>query len=292
MIKRVVIETTLNKYGLPKWIAPYAEEYISGNTIAAIKYAKSFVNFGRKKGMVTKDTITLPNGVTFKKEQVVHLLSLFYYGELRISGISLHWSNMFARDSMQSEHFRTMSEMEAKRARAIKNVISGVGYKAEEPTKELVAVYDYVGSLTSWEEMLVTRKILLNYSYVMPFAQIFYRIFYPVSPEFMRSFGTTFKKKGERETRAEEEAEKIVREGKISRERLLQLTDDILGLVARSIDAEMPNAKRAGVIKEALLLRNISLAFPLHRLNDFGLEIDVDNEIKNLGKTNNGISKK
>lgn len=294
-MKLSLVDAALEKYGLPPWMKKYVYAYLKGNTVQGIRRAASFINVGRKKGIVTKKEIVLPNGTTFKREQILHLVSLFFYGEERIGSISKAWAATGSDlDPQHRRHFEEMAAIESRRARAIKNLVEGLGHRVEKPTKELVEVFDYIQSLRDWDERIVTKKLLLSYSYAKPFGYVFYKIFYPVSPEFMRSFGTAFNSRQEEELIGEEDAEEVVRSGEMHKERLMELAENVLARVTRSVDAELPKARASKIEREVMLLRDISIAYPLHRLNELGADIDVDKEvaqIKRLSKSKNFGSK-
>ncbi len=281
VIKEKLVDAALERYRLPIWLKPYALSYLKGaNSLGAIKHAASFIDIGRRKGTITKTEVVLPNGTTFKREQVLHLASLFFYGEERMSEMSKMWASAVpGLTSGHKTHFISMAAIEAKRARAIKSLIQGLGNRPVAPTRELVELFDYVERLHSWEDIMITKKILLYNSFAMPFGYVFYRIFYPVSPEFMRSFGTAFNTKQPEEMAGEEEACRIIEQDEISRERLIYITENVLARIAKAVDAEMKNAKKAGIEREAVLLRDISIAYPLHRLEELGVNLDIEKEI-------------
>lgn len=280
MLKDKLVDSALEKYGLPRWMKPYIINYLKGNSVGAVKRAVSFVNVGRKKGIITKNQIMLPNGTKFEKEQILRLVSLFFYGEERLGEISSNWAGAAADSNpAHTKHFETMAGIESKRARAIKSMVQVLASKPTEPTKEIVDLYDYIESLKSWNERLIAKNIILYNSFAMPLGYVFYKVFYPVSPEFMRSFGTAFSNRDEEEVMSAEEACNIVRNKTIENQRLMLITENILSRVARSVDAEMKDAKRAGVEREAILLKDVAVAFPLHKLKELGVNIDVDKEV-------------
>ena len=286
MLREALVDAALDKYRLPRWMKPYVLEYLKGNSTAtAIKHATSFISVGRKKGVITKSEIILPNGVRFRSEQILHLTSLFFYGEDRMSKISRTWATTASDGNIaHSNYCSAIAEVETKRARALKNLVDGLGRRPVEPTPELVALFDYIEDLTVWSERLIAKKIILFNSFALPFGYVFYRVFYPVSPEFMRSFGTAFNRREPEELAGEEEATTIIQSNGIERERLMKITEDVLVLITRAIDAEMRNAKRAGIEREVLLLRNVAIACPLHRLMELGVDFDIEKEISLIKK--------
>ncbi len=284
MLRDALVDAALEKYGLPKWLKPYVLEYLKGNsTAAAIKRATSFISVGRKKGIVTKDEIVLPNGTKFNSDQILHLVSLFLYGEERMGKISKIWATTDSDGNVtHANHYSAVSIVETKRARAIKNLIQGLGHKPVDPTPELVELFDYIESLKIWGERLLAKKIIMYNSFALPFGYVFYKVFYPVSPEFMRSFGTVFSSKDHEEFAGEEEAAIIVQSGDIETDRLMKITEDLLVLIDNALDAEMKNAKKAGIEREVILLRDVAIAFPLHRLEDLGVDFNIEEEISKI----------
>lgn len=284
MVKDAIVNALLAKYGMPEWVRPYVVRYIRNCTVSEITRARGFVDFGRKKGVQTDDGMVLPNGVRFSNKQICHLLCLFYYAENRISEVSNAWATTsMDRDPQHRRHFADVSEIEAAHARAIKNLVSFVGCRElEDPPQELVDVFDYLAALTDWNERIVAKRLLLNYGYARTFGYVFYKVFYPVSPEFMRSLRAAFRKVPHVQLVGSNQVEAIIRTGLISHRRMLDITENMLSLIARSVDVEMPNAKKAGIEKEVALLRDISIAYPLHILEQYGIRMDIDNEVAKI----------
>jgi hypothetical protein len=253
---------------------------VKSDPVKAIKYASSFIDVGRKKGAITRKEIRLPNGHVFQKEEVMRLLDLVYYGEDRVSRISEHWARESPDpDWIYARHFREIGAVEARHARAIKNLMEGLGHKVGEPDKSFVEVFDFLESLKDWNERLLATRILFWYSYRASFGMVFYKIFYPVAPEFLRSLAKMFNTDGSESLIGENDVDEIIRKGKISRERLLWLSEQLLARVYNSIEKEMQLAKKAKVEKEAALLRNIAVAAPLHILAEVGVQLDVKEEL-------------
>jgi hypothetical protein len=278
-----LLNRAMEKYHLPVWVTPYAKEYIRARPLNAIKYATSFVEFGRRKGSVTKDAVVLPNGLSLNKEYVIQLLGLFYYGEERSSAMSREWSaHAMPPNGIYSEHFRRMGEQEAKRARAIKNMIEGLGGRICEPSAAVTEVFDYVSAMESWEDRFLSKMLILNYAFSKTCGLLFYRIFYAVSPEFMRSFGKALKSTYSESEWGEKEAERMVVSGEVDRNRLVGLSEDILSRVSATIDAEIPMAKKSKLEPEAKLLKNVAITFPLEKLRELNVDIDVRSELKRI----------
>ena len=233
----------------------------------------------------TSDYIRLPNGLKFKIDYVLRLLNLVFYGEESMARIAKSWSESRSDPNPNpnyTAHFRDMSVSDAKHARAIKNLIEGLGHKLDKPQEELVEVFDYVSKLESWPERVIATEIILRDSYAKSFGLIFYKVFYPVSPEFMRSFGKAFSDVNSGSEWGNDEARKIIEGGLISEDRLIELTREVLVKISKSIDANMRLAITSGIENEAKLLSDIAIAYPFQNLAQLGVVIDIPSEIKRL----------
>jgi hypothetical protein len=278
---KLTIDGALEKYGLPKWIKPYAYSYIKSDPIGALKRARSFLDVGRKKGEVTGKYVKLPNGMILEKYMVEHLLTLFYYSEERMSEISNKWSEeRSAEGSEYAKYFSSHSVEEAKKARALKNLMEGLGLKLGEPPSEVGDVFDYLGSIEDWRQRIIAKEVVLRDSYAKTFGFVFYKAFYPVSPEFMRMLVKVFEKSEEMRL-DQAEIKRIISEID-SNDKMIRMTEELLARIYQSIEANMPMAKKAKLEKEVALLRDISIAYPLHTFEDLGVEIDIKSEIKNI----------
>ncbi len=284
MLTSLKVDAVLKAYGFPPWLKPYLVRYMDSSDKDLVRHSIAFLKYGRKKGAITAKEVRLPNGSVFYKDDIVHLLNLFYYGEERIGQISGAWARSSDGNKYHADYFKFMQQLEEKRARAIKNFVLGLGHKMGEPSKELISVFDYVESIADWNERMVAKRILLGLSYVNPIGEVFYRVFYPVSSEFLRPLANVFINKNESENEGTRIAEAAVREGKIEEARLLQLSEDVLVKIAKSIKAEMPRAKKAGIGKEAELLMQVAVAHPLYRLRELGVKIEPEKELKKIWK--------
>ncbi|MCL4390724.1 hypothetical protein M1578_00775 [Candidatus Marsarchaeota archaeon] len=285
-----VVDKTLEKYNVPTWLKPYIYDYVKSDPINAIKRATSFIEVRRKRGEVTREYVRLPNGMEFNIDFIQHVLSLFHYGEERIAAIYEKWSKEpTGYDYVQyANHFSQLAETTKKHVRAIRNLMEGMGIKPLEPTPEAVAVFDGLSAISDWKSRVLASGLLLKYTYGYPFGFIFYRVFYPASPEFMRSFGKAFKNDSNANTWLEEEAKRIVKEKELEDSAITELAENLLSKAYDSVGSELKIAKKAHVEREAQLLMDVSLAYPLHALYEQGLEIDIDSEIKKI----KGLSRK
>lgn len=280
-----VVDPLLKKYGVPIWVKPYLNEYIRSDPINAIKRATSFVDVKRKKGQVTNNSVVLPNNTVFKIESVVGIVSLFFYGEERSVQIAEKWSSK--PDYLNKEyvkHFSEMVEIEKRHLRAIKNLLEGLGHKPLPPSETVKEVFDYIENLQDWNERLVAMNIIIKSTYGTAFGMMFYKVFYFVMPEYMRSFGKAFDYQGEEIEWGFEEAKRIISEKCINEGRLIEMSERILTLISKTINSEMLFADEAGITREAELLKKVALAYPLHIYSDLGINIDIEGELKKIYK--------
>ena len=279
-----MVDKALEKYNVPTWLKPYIYDYVKSDPINAIKKATSFIEVRRKRGEVTSEYVRLPNGMEFNIDFIQHVLSLFHYGEERIAAIYETWSKEPTgyNHAQYPAHFGQLAEITKKHVRAIRNLMEGMGIKPLDPTQEAVAVFDGLGAISDWKSRVLASGLLLKYTYGYPFGFIFYRVFYPASPEFMRSFGKAFKNDGDANAWLEEEAKRIVREKELADPAIMGLAENLLSKAYDSVGSELKIAKKAHVEREAQLLMDVSLAYPLHALYEQGLAIDIDEEIKKI----------
>jgi hypothetical protein len=287
-----MIDSVLQRYSMPDWTRPYIYKYVRGNPSNAIRRAMSFIDVKRRKGEVTDKYVRLPNGLTFKMGSVVHILSLFYYCESRISDIRLEWAEGSRGSDLldYKEYFKNMADLNAARMRAIKNLIEGLNYKVGSPSRELVDVLESVRSISNPYERVIALNVILRDTYARPFGFVFYRIFYPVANEFMRSFGKAFTDLKQENRWGIDESRRIISDGLLSSESAISLAERILSMTCRSINAELHLAKEAKVLEEAKLLRDISIAYPLQDLRSMGVELDVSAEARKIIRLSNSAS--
>lgn len=279
-----IIDRTMQKYGIPMWFKPYLAGYIRSNPVSAIRHATSFVETRRKKGEITRDHVVLPNGLEFKMGFITELLSLFYYGEERLSDIYEGWSREPGYDDLEyKKRFMEFSALSKRHIRAIRNLMEGIGIEPRQPGKEITGLFDHIESIGEWQDRVLMSGILIKYSFSYTFGFVFFKVFYPVATDFMRSFGKTFTSTTPTTSWLNSEAERIVME-EANSSHILEFTRSNLERISRSIESEMPLAKANGIGNEARLLHTISIAYPLHVLHDLGMRIDVEKEVKSIMK--------
>jgi hypothetical protein len=278
-----LVDSAMSKYNVPEWVRPYAYKYVRNNPIGSVKFAISLVDTKRKKGEVTKERVMLPNGKSFKVESILKVLSLFFYGEDVIAHIERGWADVSrVKNAEYERRFSEMSELDAKYARAIKNLAEGLGGRVGERQESLARTFDYIAAMEDWNERVFVTGLVLRYAYARTFGSVFYKVFYPVAPEFMRSFGKAFSSKNRGVNWDTEEAERLVRSGTIERGRVLELARETLARIMWSVDANMRLAKELSMEKEVALLSEVSVAYPFHRLEELGVELDVKDEIETV----------
>ncbi len=270
----------IEKYGIPAWVTPYVYEYIRKNPIDAIRYAASFIDVKRKRGEVTSNYVKLPNGVIFEMASVAHILSLFLYGEERTAQIYRRWSSEPAPEKREyAEMYSNMADAAEKHARAIRNLIQGIGRKPDKPSNQAIAVFEHIERIQDWKERIIYTNIIIRYSYANVFGVAFYKAFYFVMPEYMRNFGKAFEGTTGIAAKGEAEARTILREG-IESERAIKLFREAVGDILDSVKGEMQIAKKAKIVNEVYLLSEIAIAYPLMIFKEEGVDIDVDAEVR------------
>lgn len=278
-----LVDSTLQKYEVPDWVKPYVYKYVKENPLVAVKYAISLIDVKRKKGEVTKTYVRLPNGTEFKIDAILKLLNLFYYGEENIAKLERHWAtHPMDRNAEYERHYLEMSEIDLKYTRAIKNLTEGLGHGVGEEQQSITNVFEYISKIESWQQRVIATGIILRFSYAKTFGAIFYRVFYPVSPEFMRSFGKAFRIKGSPERWDFEEAARIIKNNNIDKEEVLELTREVLARILMSIEANIKLAREMKLEKEVKMLADISVAYPFQQLSELGFKLNVDEEVKQV----------
>ena len=279
-----IVEATLKRYGVPDWMRPYVVAYVKSDPVRAVKRATSFIEVRRRKGEVNGKSVRLPNGVSFDMNAVLHLLNLFYYGESALARIESGWADGQAGigGADYAKHFAESAELSTKHMRAVRNLIEGLNRKVGKPSEEVVGVFDYIGNVTDPRERIIVVDVLLRDAYAKPFGFVFYKAFYPAAPEFMRMFGKAFGGPDSGSDWGYMEARRIVGGGLMPNGRLEELAEGVLARTCKSINAEMGLARKAGIEAEATLLRDISIAYPLHDLAAMGAGVDVDIEVKRI----------
>lgn len=271
----------MQKYSLPGWVRPYVYRYVRSNPASTVKFAISLIDVKRKKGEITKSHVKLPNGTKFKKESVLKLLNLFFYGEESMALIEKGWAEGTTdHQARYEEKFSEMAELDFKRTRAIKNLAEGLGHSVGEHPESIAKAFDRISKIENWHDRIITTGIILRYSYSTTFGLVFYRVFYPVSPEFMRLFGKAFGGKGSNERWDTVEARRLIQSGTVDSSHVMELARNILSDVLWSIDSNNSLAKELGLEREVRLLSDISIAYPFEALKEFGLDVDVGDEVR------------
>lgn len=275
------LDRVLDRYDVPAWARAYIYRYAMHNPANAVSFAISLVDVKRKKGGVSKDKVILPNGTEMDVHAISRLLNLFLYGEERISLMESSWAKHSAanRNPEYEACFMKLSEIEARRAKAIKNLIEGLKQKIEPDHGPLMHVFDYMESMDDWKDRVIATGIILRYSYAATFGDIFYRAFYAVAPEYMRSFGKAFKETERWDTA---EAARIISSKELDESHVMDLARGILSDVLNSVHANMGIAKELRLEKEIQLMSDISIAHPFQKLKELGLHLNVDEELERV----------
>ncbi|MGC8478884.1 MAG: hypothetical protein ACP5NE_03085 [Candidatus Micrarchaeia archaeon] len=282
MSKLDIIGPIMERYGIPPWVSPFIYDYVKKDPINAVKKGLSFIDTKRKKGEVTKKGVVLPNNYVFDIGSISEILSAFFYLEDRVSRIIDEWLSVApGHDYLEyGEHFQKISENDKRHARAIKNLTEGLGIKIGEPKQELKEVFDSLEAVNSWPERLIALEVILKRSYAT-FGMVFYKVFYPASPEFMRSFAKVFRSE-EIESWESKEVERLLASNEIGKERVLELSEELLVKAYDSMHAYMPIAKKEKIAEEVELIIAVALAHPLQFLNEHGIEVNVKKKVDEI----------
>jgi len=274
-----LLDCTKRKYNLPEWVKPYIYKYAKENPVSSVRFAISLIDVKRKKGEITKSSVKLPNGTTFAVESILKILNLFFYGEENMARIETAWANSSAdRNAVYESHYMELAELDFKRARAIKNLVEGLGQTMGDQPDSVTRSFDRIYKIESWHDRIIATGLVLNCSYARTFGNIFYKVFYPVAPEYMRSFKKAF------DTRKNErwdtiEAKRLINNNLVERDHVIELTRNVLSTVQYTIESNIILAKELGLEKEAGLLGDISIAYPFQMLSDLGVKTDIDEEV-------------
>jgi len=280
-----VIKTIFDKYSIPAWVAPYAMKYARRNPIKTIKFAMSFIDTKRKKGAVANDYVILPNGLKLKISSLVRVLSIVFYEQDLMSKTAKKWSVApTGYDSKYNEYAKELADAEARHAVAIKNLIEGLGYKVGEPDKHISELFDYISTLDTWQKRLIAVNIVLRDSYAKAFGIILYKVFYAVSPEYMRAFGKVFSETEPYAERGYEEAKRVIHDKMLTDQEVIAIATDISARVLATIDFNMSIAKEAGIEEEVKLLRDIAIVYPFQTMKELGVNVDPGKELEIVKK--------
>lgn len=278
------VTKAMERYRVPDWVKPYILKHAMTHPVSAVRFALSFIDTKRRKGEVTREYVRLPNGLRFRMDSILRVLNLFYYGEERIAHMVGLWSRGASeRNAEYAEHFARTAMADERHARAIKNLIEGLGFSVGDAPPELVNVFDYVETLDSWSDRILATAVILRKSYADAFGFMFYKVFYPAAPEFMLSFGKAFRNSDAPWEFAE--AKRIISEKRVSEEHALELTRSILSRVYYSVSVNMPLAARTGIEPEIRLLTEIAMAYPFHTLKSMGLNVNVRKEVDGVKRS-------
>ncbi|MCL5404648.1 MAG: hypothetical protein M1125_02300 [Candidatus Marsarchaeota archaeon] len=277
-VENAILDQALKKYGIPEWVKPYVYTYIKSDPLNAVRKGLSFIDVKRKRGKVTNAYVELPNSVKFELDDLVYIISMFYHGEEESTKVLRLWLKD-AQDFQYkeyAEHFEAMAASAEKQARAIKNMLEGLGKKSNQINPVVQRIFDYMKDIREWPERIIAYDIIIKKSYGSTFGSIFYKVFYPVMPEYMRTFGKAFNSDESIASWGEAEAARLIREGAVNAATLERLFGDMLPMISESVNANLGIAEKVGIKQEVLLLRDIAVAYPLQFAKENGLEIDIN----------------
>ncbi len=275
-----MLDPLMDKYDIPEWARTYIYRYATAHPIKTVSFAISLIDSGRRKGRVMNDRVIMPNGSSLDIRPISKLLNLFLYGEDRMARMEMKWTEQQGGGRDYKEHFAEIAEMDMKRAKAIKNLMYGLKQKVEPNQGSIAEVFDNVEGLSSWNDRVIATGIILRYSYAATFGMVFYRAFYSVAPEYMRSFGKAFKEKRERWDTIE--AFRILGSGEADHRHAVELARDLLSDVLNSVHSNMDIAEEMNLKSEMELISEISIAHPFKMLCDAGISLDIDGEVRRV----------
>ncbi|ASI13534.1 membrane protein [Candidatus Mancarchaeum acidiphilum] len=292
MVMQRGIKEVLKNYNMPLWISDYVDAYIREDPLNSMKRATSFINVKRKRGSVTSTYVILPNGIKFSMSDISKILSLFYYGEKQVELMAESWSSRPDPVHVNYvKHFINVGKAEKRHLRAIKNLMDGLMRKPEEPPQIIKDVFSYIMNLDQWEERFIALYMIMRYSYSAIFGQVFYKVFYFVMPEFMRSFGKVYIDENGDLKWALEETRNMIKNGSISESRVLKISEDLLSLIEASVKYEISITKDLEVEKEIRLMLKVAIAYPLHELKDLGVNVDIKKEESTIDTLSDNLLK-
>jgi hypothetical protein len=283
-IYKRIVDSTMKRYGVPEDLRPFIYRYAKNSNVDAIRQAISFINIRRKKGEITSKYVKLPNGVSFDIEDVVHVLNQFHYGLEAMARLAREWAADRAgyEDPKISMCFSAISKSREKQARALRNLVEGLRYTTGNPTEEIVDVFGKVGALTELPDRMIATNVIIKGAYSRPFGFILYKVFYPVSSEFMRSLGKIFENDGAQDAWIDSRIRELLSNSQQARDRAIALSERLLPAIYLSIERERKFVKSIGVLNETKLMRDISIAYPLSILREMGVDVNVEEEFRNI----------
>jgi hypothetical protein len=276
------LDKVLEKQGIPKWAVGPIVEYLKSrkDKIGTIKSLLAIIS-SRKKPVLTKTTITLQNGMEFRINDILYVVSLFYFGEAMMHRILENWMQEKSKPAPEyALHFQQLLDITDKHKNAIKNLLDGMDYALIAPPQHIKSVFDAVEQVSDWNERIFVIGFLLRNTYDASFGAVFYKIFYRISPEYMKLVSAALEYKAEEAKWFEIMSISMISKNKISQTRVIGITHSIVSLINRSIKKEMGHARKMHISPEIDLLRRIAIAHVFSELSAIMPGIDSNKEEK------------
>ena len=276
------LDKVLEKQGIPTWAVGPIVEYLRSRKekIGTIKSLLAIIS-SRKKPVLTKTTIKLQNGMEFKIKDILYVVSLFYFGEAMMHRILEKWMQEKSKPALEyTLHFQQLLDITDTHKNAIKNLLDGMDYNLVAPPQHIKAVFDAVEHVSNWDERIFVIGFLLRNTYDASFGAVFYKIFYKISPEYMKLVSAALDYKADEAKWFEAKSVSIISENKISPNKVIELTHSIVFLINKSIKKEMSRARKMHIYSEIDLLRRIAIAHVFTELSNFVPGIDANKEEK------------
>lgn len=277
--KNKLFDYALKKYNMPIWTKKYILNYLNKRSkIESIKHLMILIN-KRKKPVLTKTEIKLPNGLIFEIKDILYIISLFYFGELLMQKVIEQWLDN--RTNIEhTNHFINILDITKTHERTIKNLLNGFKYKINEPPKNIKRVFEYIENIKDCNERIIIIGIILQDAYVKSFGNIFYEVFFNLSPEYMKLIKQSINYKLSEINWFNNQAKQIIKNNLINESRLISLSEDLSILINNSIKSEMKFAQKLKIRNEVELIRTIAIAYIFHDLYELNVNINIDIEMK------------
>ncbi len=277
--KNKLFDYALKKYNMPVWTKEYILNYLNKKSkIESMKHLMILIN-RRKKPILTKTKIKLPNGSVFEIKDILHIISLFYFGEMLMQKVIEQWLDN--RTNIEyTKHFINILDITEKHEGTIKNLLNGFKYKIEEPPKNIKRVFEYIENTKDCNERIIIIGIILQDAYAISFGNIFYKVFFYLSPEYMKLIKQSLNYKISEINWFNNQAKQIIKNKLINENRLISLSENLSILINNSIKSESKFAQKLKIKNEVELIKTIAIAYIFHDLYELNVNINIDIEMK------------
>ncbi len=277
--KNKLFDYALKKYNMPVWTKEYILNYLNKKSrIESMKHLMILIN-RRKKPILTKTKIKLPNGSVFEIKDILHIISLFYFGEMLMQKVIEQWLDN--RTNIEyTKHFINILDITEKHEGTIKNLLNGFKYKIEEPPKNIKRVFEYIENTKDCNERIIIIGIILQDAYAISFGNIFYKVFFYLSPEYMKLIKQSLNYKISEINWFNNQAKQIIKNKLINENKLISLSENLSILINNSIKSESKFAQKLKIKNEVELIKTIAIAYIFHDLYELNVNINIDIEMK------------